>query len=95
MAVVIHVTLSPATQEQFNDLDARVGRSMMAAGGPPPGLMSHVVYPEGDGCVIAEVWRTEAEGHAYVTDVLRPSASEVGLGAGEMTTRAAWSFARP
>ncbi len=49
--------------------------------------MTHVVYPEDDGCVIAEVWRTEAEGHAYVTDVLRPSASEVGLGAGEMTTR--------
>ena len=64
MAVLVQLSVSPATQEEFNELDARVGQSMMAAGGPPAGLMSHVVYPEGDGFVVAEVWRTEAEGQA-------------------------------
>lgn len=95
MAVVLQLAVSPAAREQFNELDAQVGKSMSAAGGPPAGLMSHVAYPEGDGFVVAEVWRTEAEGQAYVNEVLRPLVSEAGLSVGEMTTRAAWSFARP
>ncbi|WP_332667146.1 hypothetical protein [Aeromicrobium sp.] len=95
MAVVLQVTVSPATQEEFNELDARVGESMMSAGGPPDGLMSHVVYPDGDGFVVAEVWRTEAEGLAYVDGVLRRLVTEVGLRPGQTTSRAAWSFARP
>jgi hypothetical protein len=95
MAVVLQLNVPLATQEEFNELDARVGQSMMAAGGPPAGLMSHVVYPEGDGFVVAEVWRTEAEGQAYVDGVLRPLVTEVGLSPGETTSRAAWSFARP
>ena len=37
MAVVLRLTVSPATQEQFNVLDDRVGEAMMAAGGPPAG----------------------------------------------------------
>jgi len=95
MAVVLRLSVSPATQEEFNELDALVGRSMMAAGGPPDGLMSHVVYPEGEGFVVAEVWRTEAEGQAYVNGVLRPLVTEVGLSPGQTTMLAAWSFARP
>jgi hypothetical protein len=95
MAVVLQVSVAPATQDQFNELDARVGQSMMQAGGPPDGLMSHVVYPEGAGFVIAEVWRAEAEGRAYVDVVLRSLINEVGLSAEETTVRSAWSFARP
>jgi hypothetical protein len=95
MATVLQLTVSPATQEQFNELDARVGESMMAAGGPPNGLMSHVVFPEGDGFMVAEVWRTEAEGLAYVDGVLRPLVTEGGLSTGQTTSRPVWSFARP
>jgi len=46
MATLLSIRVGPATQDQFNDLDARVGQAMMQAGGPPDGLMSHVVYPE-------------------------------------------------
>jgi hypothetical protein len=43
MAVVLAQTVSRSTQEQVNVLDDRVGQAMMASGGPPSGLMSHVV----------------------------------------------------
>jgi hypothetical protein len=95
MAVLLQLTVAPATQDQFNELDAGVGQSMAQAGGPPPGLLSHVVYPEGDGFVVADVWRTEAEGRPFVDDVLRPLVTELGLTAHETTARQVWSFARP
>src|SRR4051794_2413821 len=83
MAVLVQVSATPATQEQFNQLDMRVGQSMAEAGGPPAGLMSHVVYPHGEGFVIAEVWRTDSEGVTYVDEVLRPLLAGVGLDAAE------------
>jgi hypothetical protein len=95
MAVVIRLTVSPATQEQFNVLDERVGEAMMAAGGPPAGLMAHVVHPDGDGFVVAGVWRSEAEGRDYVDGPLRELIAEVGLAPGETDVAPAWSFARP
>lgn len=95
MAVVLTLGVFPATQEQFNVLDAQVGQAMMAAGGPPAGLMSHVVYPDRDGFVVAQVWRTEAEGRGYVDDVLRRLVTEVGLTAQPTESVPAWSFARP
>lgn len=95
MAVLLQLTVAPATQDQFNDLDAKVGKAMMQAGGPPAGLMSHAVYPEGDGCIIAEVWRTESEGQPYVDDVLGPLLAEVGLIGRSTVVRPVWSFARP
>jgi hypothetical protein len=57
--------------------------------------MSHVVYPDGDGFVVAEVWRAQGEGQTYIDDVLRPIVAEVGLKAGETCVRPVWSFARP
>jgi hypothetical protein len=95
MAVVLMLTVSPATQEQFNMLDDRVGEAMSAAGGPPVGLMSHVVYPEGEGFVVAGVWRSEAEGRAYVDGGLRGLLADVGLTPGETDVAPVWSFARP
>jgi hypothetical protein len=95
MASLLLLSVSAATQDQFNELDARVGQSMIQAGGPPAGLMSHVVYPEGDGFVVADVWRTQAEGRDFVDDVLRPLVTEVGLTAHETTVLPVWSFARP
>lgn len=95
MASLLQLTVAPATQDQFNELDAKVGQSMMQAGGPPAGLMSHAVYPEGDGFVIAEVWRAESEGQPYIDDVLRPLLAELGLTGHATVVRPVWSFARP
>ena len=95
MAVVLQLSVFPATQDQFNVLDARVGEAMMSAGGPPAGLMSHVVYPVDEGFVVSGVWRTEAEGRNYVDGVLRPLVAEVGLTPMETECLPAWSFARP
>ena len=95
MAVLLQLPVAPATQEQFNELDAMVGQSMMEAGGPPDGLMSHAVYPEGEGFIVAQVWRSEADGRPYVDDVLRPMVTGLGLNAHETIVRPVWSFARP
>ena len=57
--------------------------------------MSHVVYPEGDGFVVADVWRTEADGRRFFDEVLRPLVTELGLTAHETTVHQVWSFARP
>jgi len=95
MAFLLQLTVAPATQDQFNELDAKVGQAMMEAGGPPAGLMSHAVYPEGDGFVIAEVWRAESDGQSYIDDVLRPLLVESGLTGKDIVVRPVWSFARP
>lgn len=95
MAVVLRLPVAPATHEQFNLLDDRVGEAMSAAGGPPSGLMSHVVYPEGEGFVVAGVWRSEAEGREYVDGHLRRLVADVGLTPGATDVAPVWSFARP
>jgi len=95
MASLLQLTVAPATRDEFNELDAKVGQSMMDAGGPPAGLMSHAVYPEGDGFVIAEVWRAESDGQSYIDDVLRPLLAESGLTGQDTVVRPVWSFARP
>ncbi len=95
MATLIEITVSPADRDRFNELDARVGQAMGDAGGPPAGLMSHVVYPIDEGFVVAEVWRAEAEGRTYADDVLAPMLTELGLTLRGTTVRDVWSFARP
>jgi len=42
MAVQLQLLVTSGTRDQFDELDARVGRAMSDGGGPPPGLMSHV-----------------------------------------------------
>jgi hypothetical protein len=95
MAVHLQISVPLATRDRFNELDARVGQAMAAAGGPPAGLMAHVVHPEADGFVVAEVWTVEDQGLTYVDEVLRPLMAELGLSAGETSVRPVWSFARP
>ena len=95
MAVLLQLSVAPATQDQVYELDAQVEQSMEQTGGPPAGLMSHVVYPEGDGFVMIDVWRGEAEGRSFLDDVLLPLMTELGLTAQEIRSRPVWSFARP
>jgi hypothetical protein len=87
--------VSPAGRDQYDDLDALVGQAMLEAGGPPAGLMSHAVYPQGEGFVVAQVWRAEAEGVSYFADHLRPLLAQLGLIATQAPARPVWSFARP
>ena len=94
MAVLLQLTVSAATRDQFDDLVARVEQAMEQAGGPPAGLMSHVVYPDDSGFVLADVWRTSDEARLYVNDVLGPL-TELGLETEEAAVRPVWSFARP
>ena len=42
VAVLLEFTVGAATHDQFNEMDDRVGETMLRAGGPPPGLMAHV-----------------------------------------------------
>ena len=95
MAVLLQLTVTSATRARFQEVDDEVGQAMMRAGGPPPELMSHVVYPDGDGFVVADVWRTEAAGRGYVEEVLRPLLSGLGLDAGATLVLQVWWFARP
>ena len=95
MAVLLQLTVTPATRGQFDQLDVLVEQSMMQAGGPPAGLMAHVVFPQDEGFVVAEVWRTQAEGQPFVDEVLRPLLIGIGLTAAENTVLPVWSFARP
>ena len=95
MAVLLRFTVTPANQDTFDELDARVEHAMSQAAGPPAGLMSHVVYPEGEGFVVAGVWRAEPDGLLYVDGVLRPLVNELGLAAEATTVSPVWSFARP
>ena len=94
MAVLLQLTVTPSTQDQFNELDARVGQAMMDAGGPPPSLMSHCVYPEGDGFVVAEVWGMESEGQWFRGRRTASATDELGLTGNETSVRPVWSFAR-
>ena len=84
-----HPSRVPRRQGQLHQAD------VAEAGGPPVGLMSHVVYPEGDGFVVAEVWRSESAGQHYVDEVLRPLVGGVSLTAADTRVRPVWSFARP
>ena len=95
MATLLQLSVAAATRDQFDELDARVGQAMSEAGGPPAGLMSHVVHPEGAGFTVAQVWRTEAEGRTYLDETLRPLLTALNLAAGETTADPVWSFARP
>jgi hypothetical protein len=95
MAVLLQLAVTPASHDQFDELDVMVGQAMMQAGGPPSGLMSHVVHPDGAGFVVAEVWRSESEGVAYLNDHLHPLLTKLGLTAKETSVRPVWSFARP
>ncbi len=94
MAVLLQFTVTPATQDQFNELDVKLEEAMMQ-GGPPAGLMSHVVYPHDGGFVVSDVWRTESDAQPFVRDLLRPLLEQAGLAAGETTVLPVWSFARP
>ena len=69
--------------------------NMPRAGGPPAGLMAHMVRPDGEGFVIIGVWRSEPEMRQFNESVVLPGLDEVSLVPGESTVWPLWGFAAP
>jgi hypothetical protein len=94
MAVVVEVVVARGSKAQFDEVDVVVSGAMERSG-PPPGLMSHLVKPVGDGFVISDVWRTAEDFHPFNVVVLQPALAAAGLVAGDAVISSVWSFARP
>ena len=94
MAVLLQLTVTPATRARFEDVDDEVGQAMMRAGSPPPELMSHVVYPDRDGFA-SPTCGVGGRGRVDVDEVLRPLLSGLSLDAGATVVLPVSSFARP
>jgi len=95
MAIIVQTFVPRASQADADRLDLIVGAAMMQAGGPPVGLMAHVGYPSGEGFVVCNVWRSEAEMQSFHHAVLLPKLAEAGLEPADSVVSPVWSFARP
>jgi hypothetical protein len=95
LAIVVVTPVPRASQSEFEGLDTSVEAAMMQMGGPPAGLMVHMVYPSADGFVLCGVWRTEADMRAFYDGVVLPKLAEAGLEPAESVVSPVWSFARP
>lgn len=95
MAVIVRIVIDSASQDDHNRLGGAVEARLHDQDGPPDGLMVHVGWPDGDGFVIVEAWRTEELFRRYQEHLLEPSLAEAGLVAGEPEVSPAWSIARP
>ncbi len=70
MAVVGELRVASGAQSDHEALDAVVSAAMDRAGGPPAGLMVHVVRPDGDGFAIMGVGRSEFERRQFHESVV-------------------------
>lgn len=95
MAIVARILIEPADQNDHDQFDSAVESRLHDLGGPPNGLMLHVVYPHGRGFMIVDAWRTEDLFRAFRDQLLLPALDEVGLAAAEAEIGPAWSIARP
>ncbi len=95
MAVIVRIVIDSASQDDHDRLGGAVEARLHDQGGPPDGLMVHVGWPEGDGFVIAEAWRTEELFRRYQEHLLEPALAEAGLVARDPDVSPAWSIARP
>ncbi|MBM7785044.1 hypothetical protein [Tenggerimyces flavus] len=95
MAVAVETRIHHATQVEHDALDERIGEAIGAMGCPPAGLMVHFTKPHGDGFVIVDVWRTEAELRSFHDDVLAAALAATGLDADPPVVSPIWGFARP
>jgi hypothetical protein len=92
MAVLLRFTVT--RRIKADSTARREGRATHVAGRrSTAGLMSHVVYAEGDGFVVAGVWRTEADGLRRRR--IATPLDELGLTAEATTISSVLSFARP
>lgn len=95
MAVFAQTRVRGGRREDMEHVEAQVETTMMSAGGPPPGLMAVVVYPDGDDWILSEVWRSEAEMRDWLDSVVLPAVAATGRSVDETVVSPVWSFARP
>jgi hypothetical protein len=95
LAIVGMTVVPNGSQAEFDRLNEGVEAAMMQMGGPPAGLMAHLVYPSGEGFVICGVWRTEADMRPFHDEVVLAKLADVGLEPAETVVSPVWSFARP
>ncbi|HYO39177.1 MAG TPA: hypothetical protein VER39_05940 [Nocardioidaceae bacterium] len=95
MAIVVETLVPRASKADAEKFDAAVEAAMMQRGGPPPGLMVHFTRPVGDGFVLSNVWRTEAEMRKFYDDVIIAELASAALDPEESIVSPVWTFARP
>jgi hypothetical protein len=95
VAVIVRTLVEGVDQATHDQLEQAINANIERAGGPAPGLMVHVGYPDGDGLVIVEVFNQEDGFHAWWADVIAPAIASLGLTSGPHDVRPVWSFARP
>ena len=95
MAIVVQTFVPHASKEDADRFDQSVGAAMKDTGGPPAGLMAHIGHPSGDGFVLCNVWRSEADMRSYYDEVILPKLAEAGLEPEASVVSPVWSFARP
>ena len=95
MAVVAQTFVPRASQADADRFEVSMGAAMEARGGPPAGLMAHIGHPSGDGLMLCNVWRTEADMRSFYDEVVLPKLAEAGLEPEEAVISPVWAFARP
>lgn len=95
MAVVVDILFPRGTRQQADELDDRAGAALAQLGGPPDGLMLHLVRPDGDGFRMIEVWRTEPEMRSVYAEMVLPLLAELGLAHEVPSVEPVWGLARP
>lgn len=95
MAVVVETLVPQASKAEADRFDDSMGVAMMEMGGPPAGLMVHFARPSGDGFVLCNVWRAEADMRPFYDGVILPKLADAGLSFEEPTISPVWVFARP
>ena len=95
MAIVVEVLVPLASRAESDRFDAGIDQAITERGGPPEGFMVHIGRPEGDGFLMIDVWRNEAEWRAFFDEVIMPNLAAAGLSAEDPRVSPAWTFARP
>lgn len=93
--VVVEISVKHASQADFDLFDIDVSGAIEELGGPPEGLMAHVVRPDGDGFVICDVWKSPEDFHRFNDDIVAPRLAAAGLKVADERVSPVWSFARP
>jgi hypothetical protein len=95
MAIVVDILVPHASKDDADRLDDSVNAAIGEMGGPPAGLMVHLTRPEGDGFLLSEVWRNEADMRLFYEDVMRHKFADAGLQPEEPVISPVWVLARP
>lgn len=94
MAIIVETLVPRASKAQAHQFVASIEEFIKRSGGPPDGFMAHFIRPEGDGFLLCDVWRSEAEMRPFYDDVALPQLAAGGLEPESARIAPAWSFAR-